>query len=469
MIALLCLVLQGRDLIDTHIRRAWTAADVVPAPKARDFDFLRRVYLDILGTVPTLEDVEAFKGDRAGLIDSLLERDAYARNWSQIWSAAILGVGDVRMQEDVAAKLPRALEPYFKANLPLDAFARAVMSFTTPPPADHKKERDGLSLFYSELFLRAQMESPQFLAGRFARAFLGLQIQCARCHDHPFDRWTQEEFYGMAAFFGGATHQVYGVGERPPGHIKALAIPGSKEPPIVFSYLDSHEKPQPGETPRAAIARILTADAQFARASVNRVWANFFGRGFVMPLDGFGIKGKPTHPELLRELAAEFQARRYDLKWLIREICNSEAYQLSARVASRDPGREKLYAMAIVRPLRPEQIVDSILTVKGLGEKAPRDRYLREYRRILGYTHGSPGTAFQGGIPSALLMLNGDLAAEGFQKWSGTLDRLYQAVLCRPIRPEDYHASLEYGRLTGRGWDGLISVLMNTSEFLFNR
>jgi hypothetical protein len=480
MILLLLAALQdlsGRDLINSEIRRTWDAAEIRPAATSDDAEFLRRCSLDVAGTIPSLEEAERFLADsrpdkRERLVDSLLASEAGARNWSQIWAAAILGTGDVRFQDDVAAKLPRRLQEYFSKNLPLDRFAREVVAFRTPPPSDPKQERDGLSMFYTELMIRQGKEAPQSLAGKFSRVFLGRSIACARCHDHPFDEWTQDDFYGMAAFFAGATHQAYGVGERAAGQVKGLAIPDSKRPPIPASFLDSGEKPRKEEPLRDAFARILTDNPQFARACVNRVWASFFGRGLAP--EAAGPSRKPTHPELLDGLARDFQSHGFDLRWLIREICASEAYQLGSRAKSRAPEAERLFAVAPIRALRAEQLVESMLTATGLDTEPRREKLLREFRATLGHDHGIPGTRYQGGIPSALLLLNGTLTAEGTAPAAPTLkrilesqpdvrvDRIYLATLSRPPTAQ------ERRRAAAVPPADLMAALLNSAEFLLS-
>jgi len=488
--------LSGRRLIDAEISKKRQAAGLPSAAKSDDAEFLRRVWLDIAGTIPTAEEAEQFlkdpsPGKRERLIDRLLEGDTYARNWSHVWASAILGVGDVRFQEDVADKLPRALEGYFARNEPFDAFARSVISFQTKPPANPKEERDGLSLFYTELFIRQGKESPQFLSSKFVRVFLGYQIQCARCHDHPFDHWTQEEFYGMAAFFAGAVHQERGVGERAPGVVKGLAIPDSKAPMLKPAFLETHDAPEKAETLRTAFARILTdrSSAQFSKSGVNRVWATLFGRGFVQPIDQFKAENPPTHPELLDALAAEFRSRKYDVRWLIREICNSETYQLTGRTKVRDREHERHYAAAPIRALRPEQLVDAMFVAAGLDEQGSlkRDRLLREFRATLGFDFGAPGVRFQGGIPAALLMLNGPIVAEATARSaSGTprrlerilreradegsrIDAIYLSALSRLPREEERDRCRSYVRSRGdAGFGDVMAALLNSSEFLLS-
>jgi hypothetical protein len=484
----------GRRLIDAEIAAKRDAAGLRATLLCDDAEFLRRVWLDIAGTIPTLEEAERFLSDaapdkRARLIDDLLSSPGYARNWSHVWASAILGVGDVRLQEEVADKLPQALEGYFAKNMPFDEFARTVVAFQSKPRANPKEERDGLSKFYTELFIRQGKESPQFLGSKFTRVFLGYAIQCARCHDHPFDHWTQEEFYGMAAFFAGAIHQDFGVGERAPGVVKGLAIPDSKAPMLKPSFLESHAAPEKGETLRAAYARILTdpSTLQFARSAVNRVWASLFGRGFVQPVDQFNAEHPATHPELLDALAAEFRTRRYDLHWLIREICTSETYQRSARTKTRDRDHERHYAVAPVRPLRPEQLVDALCTAGGLEEGTlKRDRLLRDFRATLGYDFGAPGARYQGGIPSALLLLNGPVVAQATAKSAGTPTRLerilrerpeegrrieaiYLSALSRPPRPEERERCSAHVRARGdSGYADVFAALLNSSEFLLS-
>jgi hypothetical protein len=482
----------GRSLIDAEISKKREAAGLRPASTSDDAEFLRRVWLDIAGTIPTLEEAQRFLSDpapdkRARLIDELLSGSGYARNMAQCWASAILGVGDVRLQEEVADKLPRALEGYFAGNMPFDEFARSVVAFQSKPRSNPKEGRDGLSMFYAELFIRQAKESPQFLASKFTRVFLGYQIQCARCHDHPFDHWTQEEFYGAAAFFAGAIHQEFGVGERAPGVVKGLAIPDSKAPMLKPSFLGTHAAPEKTETLRAAFARLLTepSNAQFARSAVNRIWASLFGRGLVQPVDQFKAEHPPTHPELLDALAADFQARKYDVRWLIREICNSETYQLSGRTKTRDREQERLYAVAPIRPLRPEQLVDSLLTAAGLGETGtpPRDRLLREFRATLGYEFGAPGVRFQGGIPSALLMLNGPILAQASTGSSARLagilressdearrlDAIYLSALTRLPREEERNRGRSYVQARGEsGYADVQAALLNSSEFLLS-
>jgi hypothetical protein len=483
--------LPARQLIDREIGKKREAAGLKPAAPSDDAEFLRRVYLDIIGTVPTIEEAERFLSDaaadkRSRLIDELLASDRYARNWAQIWAGAILGVGDVRNQDEVAEKLPHAILGSFARNVPLDEFARSIVTHRNDPEKS-KQSRDGLTILYTELFVRAGREVPQFLGSKFTRVFLGFQIQCARCHDHPFDKWTQEEFYGMAAYFAGIRQESYGLSDRAPGAVKGLKIPDSKLAPLAPAFLETKEAPRKEETLRAAFARILTdpSNDQFARSGVNRIWAMLFGRGFVNPMDTFTATNPPSHPELLDGLAREFRTHRLDLRWLIREICNSETYQLTGRAGSRSRDHETLYAAADIRPLRPEQLVDSLYTATGLDPAAttlPRERMLREFRATLGYEFGSPGVRFQGGIPSALLMLNGPIVTQGTAASPATrlgkilqgstderrrLDQLFLATLCRYPRADERTRLLDYVRSKGdSGYADIMAALLNSAEFL---
>ncbi|HYF01199.1 MAG TPA: DUF1553 domain-containing protein, partial [Planctomycetota bacterium] len=178
-----------------------------------------------------------------------------------------------------------------------------------------------------------------------------------------------------------------------------------------------------------------------------------------------GNGAPPAHGALLDRLAAGFRDRGFDLKGLIREICASRAYQRSARIGARDPERERLHAQAVVRPLRPEQIVDSMFTAASLGDESLRDRFLREYRSALGYAHGQPGTAFESGIPAALLRLNGELLSKAVAACpeEPDLDRIYLRALGRRPRPEEREAC--------RGLSGkdVFSALLASAEFILTR
>jgi hypothetical protein len=294
-----------------------------------------------------------------------------------------------------------------------------------------------------------------------------------------------------------------------------LSIPDSKSGPIKASFLESHKGAVAGEPRRVSFARYLTEkeNLQFARMAVNRMWAHFFGAGIVNPVDDFNTKNKPTHPELLDALAKDFIAHGYDNHWLIRAIANSDAYQLSSRIAGkeRDLAAEKYFAVARTRALSPEQIVRSFIEATdsdsgaagraleararaagrpGMAGRQAREiqmfQMLSQFRSNFGDDEGNEVTDFAGTIPSALLMMNSQYTAA--QTTAGRLSALGELLVKHPT-PEARIRAVFLSALTrpptdkelGRwkshaarlqnapaAYEDLLWTLLNTSEFLFN-
>ncbi|MBI4564488.1 MAG: DUF1549 domain-containing protein [Planctomycetes bacterium] len=514
----------GRELIDQEIQQKWKDLGLRSAGPADESEFLRRVYLDLAGTIPSLDQVEAyFKSHgpdrRARLVDEILGSKRFAENWAEIWSGLLVGHSDGNMGGLVRIGVQAALKSHFARNTPYDEFARAVITADGKLPNLRGKARgrmmgddrdgalpegvNGLVAFYVGAQRQAGRELPLNLAGRFSKLFLGTQIQCAQCHDHPFDKWTQEDFYGMAAFFTQVTvrreakndkEQAFVVGDAPgPRRRRGIPIPDSKKPPIPPTFLGTRENPRPGESFRSAFARFLTAkgNLQFARTAVNRTWAHFMGRGLVHPPDGFDEKNLPSHPRLLDALANDFIEHGYDLQWLLREIALSKTYQQTSKARKRTFEMEKYYAVAHVRALTPEQIVHSLVTaatVSGDATSVLRPRQLlaifREFRYAFGDDEGAEVLEFQGTIPAALVMMNspaiqkatmatarGGRLASILAKYGRPADRvraLFAAVYARTPTPAE---AARYGPVAAKGAEGCEDIywtLLNSSEFLFN-
>jgi hypothetical protein len=354
---------------------------------------------------------------------------------------------------------------------------------------------------------------------------MGTQIQCAQCHDHPYDKWTQEDFYGMAAFFTQVSVQrkqmmddkdkkdgkdgkdakkrddySFEVSDRAPRRPRAqqgIMIPDSKnKTPIKPSFLATAAKPESGEELRTAFARILTApeNHQFARAIVNRTWGRFMGRGFVNPVDNFDQKNAPTHPELLDALADDFIQSGFDMKRLIREIAMSESYQRTSRTKKREPELEKYYAVAAVRALTPEQIMSSLATASTVpGDPRPtfRPRELigvfRDFRYAFGDDEGAEMVEFQGTIPAALLMMNSPAiqratmaAAKGaggrlahivntYKNPRDQVTAMVGATLSRAPTNAELNRFVPVVAKGVTGAEDVYWTLLNSSEFLFNK
>ncbi len=537
----------GSALIDQHIRARWEAGDVKPAKKSDDAEYLRRVYLDVVGVIPSLEETEKFLADknprkREALVDGLVKDARYADHWADVWSGVVVGFDKDQRAQGARNQGAYDFEEMLAKNLPYDELARKVITveghvterYSPLMMMDKKDEKEepntGLASYLVRQFREAGKDFPKSVAGKLSRAFLGIQIQCAQCHDHPFDKWTQEQFYGMASFFTEVrvkrdpkddTNRGYSVedvqrgpiGKKFGGGGMDLSIPEGKGGPIKPSFLLNEKGVEAGVSRRQSFAKLMTdpTNLQFAKMAVNRYWAHFMGAGIVNPVDDFNEKNKATHPELLAELAQDFINHKYDLHWLIKAIAGSEVYQLTSRAPGkdRDPQLEKVYALHRVRALAPEQIARSVVEAAGLdegpmartaarpgrakGQDMPAGKLgeaqillmVSQFRNSFDDDEGSESVDFAGTIPSALLMMNSKAVAAGTTagRFGGFTEMLakhptpeskiravFLTCLNRvPTGPEMSRWKNHVARVAGvAGYEDLMWTLLNTSEFLFN-
>jgi hypothetical protein len=342
------------DTIDGHTAARWRERDVRPSAPADDAEYLRRVYLDLVGQVPTLTEVRDFlddpaKNKRARLIERLLKTDAHARFFADEWRKTLLANSP---NQFAGGALDTWLQQRFHDNVGYDKVAREIL---TASPAN-----GSLSVFF-----QANENKPENLAGAAARGFLGVRIECAQCHDHPFAKWKKQQFWEFAAFFS----------DVPPGGKRGeLTIPNTGK--VVQAKLLVGDTPEikPGDGPRATLAdwAVSGDNPYFARAAVNRLWAHFFGVGLADPVDSLGEEAPPSHPQLLDDMARAFAAHRFDLRFVIRAITASQTYGLSSVTSGPGQDDPRLFARGAVRGLTAEQLYDSLAVVTGKG--APLDR-----------------------------------------------------------------------------------------------
>ncbi len=500
-----------RDVVDAEVRAAWQREKVTPAAPASDAEFLRRAFLDFVGTIPTHDEAAAFLRDadpkkREKLIDRLLADPRFAAHQADVWDLVLFGRnpqgGDATRKRDGFKKW---LADKLAKNAPFDRWVRDLLL----------AEQEGPELFYVQF-----RNHPEEATVAVSRLFLGTQLQCARCHDHPFESWTQRDFYGMAGFFvrlvvvdgrESAGKKRYFVGEKNSGEVlfsgkASEQRPGRKGEPVRPKFLGGpvldeppaptnvkEPPPAPGKAPpKPAFSRkeklaawvVAPDNPWFARATANRVWAQFMGRGLAHPVDDLGGKNGPSHPELLKALTEQFVAHKFDLKWLMRELANSEAYQLSAR----GPSAEALppwFERAPVRPLSAEQLLASLRTATGY-EAGKLPSAMGEWvLRYFGEPTNGQGD-FQGSLAEHLFLNNsgelrqmiqhrkGNLAdalLSSARPWEERVDRLFLSVLTRPPRPQE--RKLFVAHLTSSGKpeplvEEAIWVLLNAAEFRFN-
>ncbi len=490
------------DLIDGPIAAAWQREGIKPGPPADDSSFLRRVHLDILGVIPPLDLVSRFLEDRrpdrrARLVDDLLAHERYARNWAGIWDALLIGY-DYGVKNDTGETLLEWLRAeVFAKNLPLDEMFRRLVTASGIP------QKEGPAVFPWK-YMRSGGSAE--LSVRVARVFLGAQIQCAQCHDHPWDRWTQEDFQGINAFFVRLRQRKVKpddpkdreilVFEAPQG--EAFLGDGRARRTIAPRFLDG-EAPGKEEPRRAAFGRLASRpdNLRFSRALVNRLWAHFFGRGLVHPVEEMNERNRASHPELLDALAREFSARGFDPHWLIRTICASRTYQMSSRrPRGLQPSAGKFIAYALTRAMSPDELFDSIVeatgsegrlraAARGRNLEAVRRDILRQFRFTFGDDENTDVVDFQGTIPQALMMLNGELVNRGLVDRDHRLDLvlrtetdpgrrielIFKSALSRPPNGRERQRFLAHvAKLhDDRGaYEDVFWTLLNSSEFLFS-
>ncbi len=343
--------------IDRRLDELWTKHGVAPAARTTDAEFLRRVTLDLTGTVPSVDDARRPPADRAKLVDALLASDAFARHWAERLGHSLLGYP--RELEDHRFNRGHLVE-WLRARLaedaPWDGLARDMLTATGSPGTRGPIAFIGQFTTYikDEPHLR-----PEEVTSKAAEEFLGVRLRCAQCHDHPFDRWTQTDFLAMTSFFRRTGYGKSRSIERTAG---AFDYTVDRAPLPDPRYLDGST----GRDDPAELAVRLTADPQFARAFVNRVWAWLFGRGLVEPYNDFSPSRRAVAPELVDDLAAAFRRGGLRIRPLVRAIVLSEAYQRSSLAA--DAKARDLFAAARIRPLVPEQLFGAIDRATALPE-----------------------------------------------------------------------------------------------------
>ena len=353
-----------------------------PSQKSSDSEFIRRVYLDLTGAPPSVDQYKRFVADeapnkRAILIDELLASEDFTDLWTGLWaeSVRLMGGGYTPVATDVKAAEAyyQWIHDQFEANRPINEFVREQIT------ASGSNLSHGPTNLYTMLVHKPSFE-PKSFAADFSQLFLGVQIQCAECHNHPFDRWTMDDYYGFVSFFTGITRKA---GAEP----REFYIYNKRDAAPVRHLVDGREMPATvigGESPieggldsRIALAEWLTSpdNTLFSRNFTNRVWAHFFHRGLVEPVDDMRISNPPTNGPLLSALSTSFVKSDFDLRQLIRDICNSNTYQLSATPNDGNEADDRQFSRSRLRRLRSDVLLDSII------KATEWDRMFRDFPR----------------------------------------------------------------------------------------
>jgi hypothetical protein len=363
---------EPRTLVDRYTHKQWQKLGIVPSALSGDEIFIRRVYADITGTLPTPAQVKAFLADpspgkRDRLIDRLLETPEYSYYFANRW-ADVLRVKRGRLQARAYGTFAfhNWIRESIAADKPYDQFVREILGAvgdeTKCPPV----------VWYRDL------RTPEQFVDDTAQLFLGVRMACAQCHHHPYEKWSQDDYWGLAAFYGrlgrknvptaGFPQALQNLRQaiytKPNGEVrnKRTGRPAVMRPPDGEAV-----KVPPGEDPRHALIDWMV-DAKnpfFAKAVVNRYWAHFFGRGLVDPVDDMRVTNPPSNPELLDALARDFVEHKYSLKHLIRTICKSRTYQLSAVPNEYNRHDKRAYARYYPRRMSAEVLYDAVSQVTG--------------------------------------------------------------------------------------------------------
>jgi hypothetical protein len=495
------------SIIDDEINLRLKQEKIPASEKCDDAEFIRRVYLDLTGVIPPVDKVQAFldsKDDqkRAKLIDELLNDPNFGKQLSEIWTT-LLAPPNPDARGLAKEGLRKWLEEGFNSNRPWNKMVEELIT------ASGTIDDNGATIFF------VANNSVDKMTNEVTKLFMGVQLQCAQCHNHPFTGWKQDEYWGMAAFFmkvkqdgtpksvakNGGTITVSepaggGKGGGFAGKGKKNNLPeGAKLVPAKFL---TSEQPAmtPGTPARPVLARWLTnADnPYFARAMVNRLWAHFFGRGFVNPIDDIHDDNPATHPGLLAAITEQFKRNDFDIKYVARSIILSEAYQRTSRPAKGNESDTEFFGRVYIKTMSPEQLFDSIAQVVGApkgggfggpgagggGKKGfpvgPRAQFINFFR----VEEGADPLEYQDGIPQALRLMNspqlnnGGKALEEAMKRkapSEAIDYLFLATLSRHPTVAETNRLTEYVNKRNNprtGYTDILWSLLNCSEFRLN-
>ena len=449
----------ANNYIDEAVYAKLMKLRLTPSGTCDDATFLRRAFLDITGELPAANEVEKFLADadvgkRERLVDELLNRKEFAELWVMKWAELL----EIRSHDNTV--YPKAALVYYEwlrnqmlAGVPLDKMVRSLLT------ASGSTLRDPAANYY-------QMEpDPQKLAENTAQVFLGMRIQCAQCHNHPFDRWTLNDYYGFGAFFAqigrksGDDPREMVIFNKNDGEVKHPVTGAVMRPKFLGGDVPEIK---PGESRRDVLARWLTSpqNPYFARNIANIVWAHFIGRGIIQPVDDVRISNPASNSELLDALAAKLVDYQYDFKKLVRDICASRTYQLDTRPNDTNVSDERNFAKAAIRRIRAEVLLDCISEVTETQNKFPglprgakaveipdgstADYFLTTFGRASRASVCSCEVKVDPNLSQALHLLNGDTVQNKIEQGG-----VVKSLLKRGETPDQVVADL-YLRCLGR-------------------
>jgi hypothetical protein len=489
--------LKRRGFIDEELFKRLASLNVPPSPPASDAAFLRRVSLDLTGEQPLPEDVRRFLADtdpekRTKLVDELMKKPEFVKFWL-IKFGDLLQITQTRFGNG-ASYYHTWLRGQLEANAPWDASVRTLLTAIGNPMA-----QGGGPANYA-------LDGPdaKTVSEQTAQRFLGLRLRCSQCHDHPFDVWTQDDYFGLAAFFA-KVERGGGMGRaevklNPKGEVVHLRTGNPATPRLLDGQAVTVAD---GEDPRKALAEWIVApdNPYFARATANWVWAQFFGKGLADPPDDLSRSNPPVHPELLDALARHFVEHKFDLRDLVRIVATSEAYGLSSATVEGNQGDARLFSHQIPRPLTAHQMADALAQTTDVPNRFPNraagtravevfepttastilDTFGRCPRTVGCASVSTPPLSLR----QSLLLIGGDVIESKVSSLNGYLanllelnpeadevvENLYMRVLCRPPSAEElsrWSAEMKRSESMREPAEDLFWALLNSREFAFN-
>jgi hypothetical protein len=489
-------------LIDAEVRAKLAGANVGSSATCSDDEFLRRAALDITGVIPSPDKAKEFLDSadpdkRAKLLDDLLADPNYGRRMADIWTAKLFPI-DSANRFVLKEPFYKWFEGEFNKNVAWDKLVTAVVT-----ASGSVEENPATTYFLAN-------RSIDKLTDTTTQHFMGIQLQCAQCHNHPFTSWKQTEYWGMATFYSkvradnpknankGVDNTKIGVTEGN-GKAKKDFLPESAKT-VPAKFLGGPQpKVPPTEEYRPVLAKWMTApdNAFFSRAIVNRTWAHLFGRGFVNPVDDMLDENKPSHPELLDALSRHLAtAGEFDLKYLIKAICLSETYQRTSKPTAMNKSDTKLFSHMTMKVMTPEQLFDSLAQVTGnvggrgmaKGPKAgiapkggPAGARTQFVNFFLAGAESTSAVDYEAGIPQALRLMNSTVANNpaavrnvlGSAKTPAeSIEKIYLTALSRRPTADELKMLTEYVAKAGNAtaaYGDILWATLNSSEFTLIR
>ncbi len=514
-------------LIDAAIEQQWKDGGLTPSPVEDDGKWARRAFLDLIGRIPTLDELTTFMRDRDAdrrekLVNLLLNDSRYteefANHWATIWSNVLIGRSGGNNRNSFISRdgMAKYLRDCFARNKPYDqmVFELVTATGTTKPGTE------GFNGAANFLVDKVNEEDGVQATSATSRIFLGLQVQCTQCHNHPFNEWKQQKFWEFNAFFRQSRalrRYVPGTRDVDFAELVDQDFEGASNKPeeaeIFYQerngltkvaypvFVDGSSIKRSGFVSdvnrRGELGKMVVNSEYLDKMIVNRMWAHFLGYAFSKPMDDLGPHTSLSHPQLLEDLSKEFRKSSYDLRELMKWIALSKPYQLSSRIMpnneSDDPasGNPPQFSHFYLRQMSAEQLYQSLINVGGQArgsleqQQVERDRWLQQFVVAFGTDEGDEATTFNGSIPQALMMFNGDLVKRAIAtdsgSWLGNLAKanskpqdkvavIFAAGMARKPKPEELKIAAQLITVrkgkTEEALQDLWWAVLNSNEFI---